>query len=132
MSESMTGLPKRRSDGFTLMEIVISLGLIAVTLLAVFRLQAQNLDLQSEARFITIATHLAQDRISRLQANPALETGNESGDFGEEFPHFTYRQEVSEAEDMENVLRVEVVILRGEDGLQKEFPVETYLHKEAW
>ena len=114
------------------MEIVISLGLIAVTLLAVFRLQAQNLDLQSEARFITIATHLAQDRISRIQADPGLEAGNQSGDFGEKFPHFTYRQEISEAEEMENVFRVEVVISRGEEGLMKEFPVETYLHMESW
>ena len=125
-------IPRQRSSGFTLMEIVISLGLIAVTLLAVFRLQAQNLDLQSEARFITIATHLAQDRISRIQADPGLEAGNQSGDFGEKFPHFTYRQEISEAEEMENVFRVEVVISRGEEGLMKEFPVETYLHMESW
>ena len=128
----MIGMLIRRqwSKGFTLLEIVISLGLIAITLLAVFRLQAQNLDFQSEAQFITIATHLAQDLISRIEARGDLEMGTESGDFGEEFPHFSYREEIGETTDMDNVFRVKVVISWEEEGLMKEFPVETYLYME--
>ena len=38
---------KWNKNGFTLLEIVISLGLITIALLAVLRLQAQNLNLQS-------------------------------------------------------------------------------------
>ncbi len=34
---------KLQNRGFTLLEIIISMGLITVALLAVFRLQAQNL-----------------------------------------------------------------------------------------
>jgi hypothetical protein len=54
--------------------------------------------------------------------------GTESGDFGEEFPHFSYREEISETTDMDNVFRVKVVISWEEEGLMKEFPVETYLY----
>jgi prepilin-type N-terminal cleavage/methylation domain-containing protein len=79
----MIGILSKRSQnrGFTLLEVVISMGLITIALLAVFRLQAQNLDLQSEAQFITLANHLAQDRMSQIQAGDELTEGSSSGDF---------------------------------------------------
>ena len=46
----MTGMWTRKfsSKGFSLLEIIICLGLIATALMAVFRLQAQNLDAEFE------------------------------------------------------------------------------------
>ena len=64
---------KGKDHGFTLLEIVICLGLIALALMAVFHLQAQNLDLQSEAQFMTIATCLLQERLSQIQARETIE-----------------------------------------------------------
>ena len=68
---------KGKDHGFTLLEVVICLGIIALVLVAVFHLQAQNLDLQSEAQFMTIATCLLQERLSQIQARETIEEGKE-------------------------------------------------------
>jgi prepilin-type N-terminal cleavage/methylation domain-containing protein len=92
---------KGKDHGFTLLEIVICLGLIALVLVAVFHLQAQNLDLQSEAQFMTTATWLLQERLSQIQSLEEIEEGTNSGDFGKDYPDYTYKQEVSEVPDTE-------------------------------
>ena len=92
---------KGKDHGFTLLEIVICLGLIALVLVAVFHLQAQNLDLQSEAQFMTTATWLLQERLSQIQSVEEIEEGTNSGDFGKDYPDYTYKQEVSEVPDTE-------------------------------
>ena len=80
---------KRQDEGFTLLEIVIALGLIAIALLAVFHLQAQNLDIQSEAQFMTIAKCLIQDRISQIECRDTLSEGKSSGEVGEDCAFLT-------------------------------------------
>jgi prepilin-type N-terminal cleavage/methylation domain-containing protein len=121
---------KRRIRGFTLLEIVISLGLIATALLAVFRLQAQNLDLQSEATFVTVATQLARDRISRIHAKRPIEAGTFSGDFEPDFPRFTYQEEVSEVPNLDGFFRAGVVITLEDGGRRRAFSVVTYIYEE--
>jgi len=121
---------KQKNKGFTLLEIIISLGLITTALLAVFQLQAQNLDLQSEAQFITIANQLTQDRLSRIQSKGSLEAGTSSGDFGDDFPHFIYQEEIMEIEDIENLFKVKVSILFEKDAALRDLSVETYLYRE--
>ena len=122
---------KLQNRGFTLIEIIISMGLITVALLAVFRLQAQNLDLQSEAQFITLAKYLAQDRIAQIQAEDGLDAGTRSGDFGDDAPHFSYLEEITEVTDMEDIFKVRVVIALASGEFVKEFSIETYLYREA-
>ena len=117
-------------QGFTLLEIVISLGLMTIALLAVFRLQAQNLDLQSEAQFITIANHLAQDRLSRIQSEGILEEGAFSGEFGDDFPYFSYQGEISEMTAIEHLFKVKVNIILEKGKAMKDLSIETYLYKE--
>jgi type II secretion system protein I len=126
-------LRKRRQDegeGFTLLEIVIALGLIAIALLAVFRLQAQNLDIQSEAQFMTIAKCLIQDRISQIECRETLSEGKSSGEVGEDFPDFTYEEEISAVPEEENVFKVRVGIILESGKLQKDLWLETILYKE--
>jgi prepilin-type N-terminal cleavage/methylation domain-containing protein len=126
-------LSKRRQDegeGFTLLEIVVALGLIAIALLAVFHLQAQNLDIQSEAQFMTIAKCLIQDRISQIECRETLTEGKSSGQVGEDFPDFTYEEEISAVPEEENVFKVKVGIILGSGKLQKDLWLETILYRE--
>lgn len=120
---------KSQNRGFTLIEVVISMGLITIALLAVFRLQAQNLDLQSEAQFITLANHLAQDRMSQIQAGDELTEGSSSGDFGDDFPYFSYREEISEMPDLENLFKVKVSVFLDKKKATKDLSIETYLYR---
>ena len=111
------------------MEIVVSLGLIAIALLAIFRLQAQNLDLQSEANFITIGNQVLQDRLSRLQADETLGEGTDSGDCGEDYPGFQYRDEISEVPDMEGLYRVRVSVFTENGENVRDMSLETYIFR---
>ncbi len=120
---------KSQNRGFTLIEVVISMGLITIALLAVFRLQAQNLNLQSEAQFITLANHLAQDRMSQIQAGDELTEGSSSGDFGDDFPYFSYREEISEMPDLENLFKVKVSVFLDKKEATKDLSIETYLYR---
>jgi len=121
---------KGKDHGFTLLEIVICLGLIALVLVAVFHLQAQNLDLQSEAQFMTIATSLLQERLSQIQALEKIEEGTHSGDFGKDYPDYTYKQEVSEVPDTEILYKVRVAVILERDKARKDLWLETYLYRQ--
>lgn len=117
------------SSGFTLLEIVISLGLIATVLLAVFQLQAQNLNLLLEAQFITVANELARERLARIQAGGTLREGTETGDFGEDYPDYSYKQEISAESDLDNIYRIRLSILLEEETPARNLSLEAYLFR---
>ena len=95
-----------KKGGFTLLEIMISLGLIAVALLAVLLLQAQSLGLQTEAQFTTVANYLALDRLSRIQSQDKPEAGSFSGDFGPDFPYFRFQEDIEEIMGIDYLIKV--------------------------
>ena len=121
---------KGKNHGFTLLEIIICLGLIALVLVAVFHLQAQNLDLQSEAQFMTTATCLLQERLSQIQALERVEEGTNTGDFGQDYPDYTYTQEVSEVPDTETLYKVKVTVVLERDKAHRDLWLETYLYRQ--
>lgn len=122
---------RRGNDqGFTLLEVVICLGLIALVLVAVFHLQAQNLDLQSEAQFVTRATCLLQERFSLIRATEYMEEGTQSGNFGEDYADYGYSQELSRVFDIENLYKVRVTVFLEREKVRKELWFETYLYRQ--
>ena len=123
-------ISKSKDHGFTLVEIIICLGLLALVLVAVFHLQAQNLDLQSEAQFMTTATCLLQERLSQIQASEKIEEGKNSGVFGQDYPDYTYTQEVSEVPDTETLYKVRVAVILERDKARRDLWLETYLYRQ--
>lgn len=119
-----------KDEGFTLLEIVIALGLIAVALLAVFHLQAQNLDVQSEAQFMTLATCLIQDRLSQITSRERLSEGTATGDMGEDFPDFSFQEEINRFPEVANVYKVRLGIIQEREKARKDLWLETYIYKE--
>jgi type II secretion system protein I len=119
------------SDGFTLLEVLICMALIVIAFTAVFRLQAQNLDLQSESQFMTVARFLAQDRLSRIQAEDPLDSTGRSGDFEPTYPHYRYEEEIAEEPgDLENLFRVTVHIVQDVGSTERRFSVETLIYRK--
>ena len=59
---------KRSSGGFTLLEVLVAVAVTAIALLAVYRLQAQTIDLNYSIRFYAAAPLLAQDALARFEA----------------------------------------------------------------
>jgi len=119
----------RAAGGFSLLEIVVAMALISIALLAVSRLQSRNMDLQWEARFLTTARYLAQDRIARIEALAQPEPGTASGAFGEDFPGYGYREEITAVEGTDRLYRVTVSVTLSENAGERAFSTTTYLYR---
>ncbi len=108
--------------GFTLLEVLVALGILGIVLLAVFRLQAQALSMNLESRFYTLAPHLARSVLIRLEQEKDLPLAGREGDFGSEFPGYRWKVTVEPhasralgAEISSDLRRIEVrVHLEGE------------------
>jgi general secretion pathway protein I len=80
--------------GFTFLEVMIALSIIAIVLVSVYRLQSQTVLMSIRSRFDTLAPMLAQQKLSDIEMDP---TSAKSGDgnFGEAFPGYYWKVSVS-------------------------------------
>lgn len=109
----------------------MSMAIMAVALFAVFRLQGQNLDLQSEAGFITEAGRMGQWRMADILARREMWEGQSSGDFGEDHPTFRYEEEITRVANSQNLFKLRLVITDDGDPLGRRFPLETLLFRQT-
>ena len=88
-------MPGKREQGFTLLEIMVSLSIIALALTTLLTSQSQSLSLASEAKFDSMATLLAQSRIAEIETANIEDLRSESGDFGDDFPNYYWEMELN-------------------------------------
>lgn len=95
---AVLGKTSRRShQGFTLLEVMVALGIMAIVLVSVYRLQSQTLTMSMESRFYTQAPLLARSALVRLEQSKEREMISGQGDFGREFPGYQWQIAVTEA-----------------------------------
>ena len=85
-----------RARGFTLLEVMIAMAIIAIALVAVLGSQSQSLDLASEAKFKTTAALLAQGKMAEIETASMENLSSDSGDFGEDFPNYHWEYTVGD------------------------------------
>jgi general secretion pathway protein I len=90
------GLQPQR--GFTLLEIMAALSILAIVLVSVYRLQAQTVAMNSEVRFYATAPMLAQLKMAEVESESPEDLGDDSGDFGEEFPDYRWNIVIDDVE----------------------------------
>jgi len=83
-------------SGFTLLEVMVAIAIIAITLVALFGSQSQSLSLANEAKFSTTAALLAQSKMAEIEAVNPEDLASDSGDFGENFPNYHWNLTVSD------------------------------------
>ena len=116
-------IQKRKSFGFTLLEVMVAMAIIAIALTAVLGSQSQSVSLASEAKFNTTAPLLAQSKIAEIEVAEQDDLAGGSGDFGEDFPGYTWELSVEDIvfEEPENVSdllkRIDLKVSWGEDEL---------------
>ncbi|MEA3414752.1 MAG: type II secretion system minor pseudopilin GspI [Thermodesulfobacteriota bacterium] len=96
--------------GFTLLEVMIAMAILAITLVVVFQSQSQSISMASRARFETTASLLAQSKMAEIEATDPEEIGPDSGDFGDDFPDYSWQVDVTETE-IEVLKKIEVKII---------------------
>lgn len=84
--------------GFTLLEMMVAVAIIAIALVSVYKLHAQTIGLSAITRFNTTAALLAQSRLALVEAKPLADASDDSGDFGSEHPGYTYKIVISDVE----------------------------------
>jgi prepilin-type N-terminal cleavage/methylation domain-containing protein len=97
----------RRSTGFTLLEVMIAVAILAVSLLALFSLQSTSIIGSARAQRISTATLLARQKMASLliEIEEGMVKGEfpeekeESGSFEEEkYPDYRWKLEIKKTE----------------------------------
>jgi general secretion pathway protein I len=99
MAEDQTsaqGLQPQR--GFTLLEVMAALSILAIVLVSVYRLHAQTVSMNSEVRFYATAPMLAQLKMAEVESESPEDLGDDSGDFGDEFPNYRWNIVIDDVE----------------------------------
>ena len=118
--------------GFTLMEVLVALSIVAIALLAIYRMQSQTLFMDRRSRFDTVAVLLARQKLADLNATAYGDIIGDSGAFGSDYPGYTWeiRSEVIASElikdDGPTMKQITIDIAYGENDHL--FSLVTYRH----
>ena len=87
-----------KKNGFTLLEVMIAMAILAITLVVVFQSQSQSISMAGRARFESTASLLAQSKMAEIEAADPENVVSDSGDFGDDFPGYSWQVDVTETE----------------------------------
>lgn len=107
--------------GFTLLEVMVALSIIALVLVSVYKMHAQTLAMNYAANFYTTAPLLAQGKIAELETKTLDELVEDSGSFGDEFPGYKWNVGIDDVESealgtiAEDLKRIDVTVSLNND-----------------
>ena len=82
---------KRLTSGFTLLEVMVAMAILAIVLVSVYRMHSQTLAMNTAARFYTQAPLLAQKKMAEVTTTTSQIFASDSGDFTEDFPGYSWQ-----------------------------------------
>jgi general secretion pathway protein I len=118
--------------GFTLMEVMVALSVVAIALLAIYRMHTQTLFMDERGRFDSVAVMLARQKLAEIETVDAADLVGDSGDFGSDHPEYSWKIETEEVvsdlfrEDGPVLRKIQLTIGRNED--ESVFQLTTYRH----
>jgi general secretion pathway protein I len=116
--------------GFTLLEVLIAIALLAMALVPLLGSVNASLNLAYSAKMKTLATLLARERITRVELAGFPELGDTNGDFGEDAAAFQWRQSVVNPPaglDPDTVREVRLWVLWSEGSTQRDYQLTDFI-----
>lgn len=89
---------QKKTRGFTLMEVLIAMAILAIALVSVFQSQSQSVSMAADSRFMTTAALLAQSKMAEAETSASLYNHVENGDFGSDYPEYVWRLEIGDTQ----------------------------------
>ena len=86
----------RFQDGFTLLEVMVSVAIIGIALVSLIGSQSQSVSIATTSRFDTTASLLARQKLTELALAGFEDLRSDEGDFGEDFPGYSWKTEVKD------------------------------------
>jgi general secretion pathway protein I len=102
-------MTQNKANGFTLIEVMIAMTILAGALVAIYQLQSQSISMSTDSRFMTSASLLAQSKMVEVEYGPSLTNHNEDGDFGPDYPQYTWHLEVGDTQ-LPQFKKIEVTV----------------------
>jgi general secretion pathway protein I len=115
---------KQRSysePGFTLLEVMVAMSIIAIALTSVFHVQFQTIIMNNNARFDINAPLLARSRMARIETSLEDIPEEEKGDFGENYPGYSWHHIIEDVESenlgeaSNRLKKIEVIVSLNDD-----------------
>jgi len=123
---------RARYSGFTLIEVMLSLAVLAVALVALLSLDHQDLQSIIRAQDMTRAAMLAQSLMTQMEMSGFPPVATQSGDFQAmypgQYPGFRWRRVVEPSAMFPDVRKITLTIFYG-PGFHRRFDVVEFMYR---
>jgi len=105
---------------------MIAMAILAISLVTVYQSQSQSISIASNSRFLTTAALLAQGRMAVIDAVNPRSVASESGDFGDEFPGYTWQVEVGEVAELPLLKKISLTVKNNRMTIRNTYQLTLY------
>ncbi len=115
--------------GITLLEVTVAIAIASISLVSIISLVSNSLTMEEQARRVTEASAIAENRLKEIERGSFPETGQIEGLVDPENPSgYSFRQEVKDS-PIEDVRLIEMEIFW--DNRRSSVSMATYLAKQS-
>ncbi|MHB9023282.1 MAG: type IV pilus modification PilV family protein [Armatimonadota bacterium] len=112
--------------GITLLEVIVAMVILSIGIAGTLQAFSACMRTSKAAETYTLAASLAQQAISEMARQPALEAGEYSGTFAEPDEDYSWTADVLQA-NSDGLLPVRVTVTWGPEAKQSQYELRTYL-----
>ncbi len=116
---------ERSQKGFTLLEVLVALSIIAISFVVLLQSQSSNITRVYHSTALTKAALLSQDILSDMDARKELGTGEWEGEEERDNVTFFWKKSI-EPSVVESMVHVTISVTWGSRGGDVPYVVETY------
>ena len=113
----------RGVSGFTLLEVMVAVAVIAIAFVTLIGAQSQSVAIATSSKFDAMASLLAQWKVTELNLQDYNELASSTGNFGDEFPNFYWEMKVTELSEGDTGIK-------GSDGMLKAIDVKVLIEQD--